>query len=245
MHNSAEFRLSITRALGDQLATALDELTPAPLNPLNLSAISPRPGVYQLYEDGRFVYVGKADNSLPSRLMEHLTKISGRLHVGHMTFTCIYVEEDLHAVAPEKLLIARYKGEGQAPWNNNGFGNNDPGKERDTTDFSKKPHHFDVMHPANLDWVCETITPGRYTAAHLLKRLKESLPYVFRYQQAPFHKEVVVDVTAERQTADELLQILGWAVSDADPAWQITALPGYVIMYPKKGPYPSARRVYP
>ncbi|MGC4761394.1 GIY-YIG nuclease family protein [Micromonospora sp. DT46] len=245
MHNSAEFRLSITRALGDQLAESLSMLTPAPLDPANIMAIAPRPGVYQLYEDGRFVYVGKADNSLPGRLAEHLAKISGRLHVGHMTFACLYVEEDLHAVAPEKLLIARYKGQGQAPWNNNGFGNNDPGKERDTTDLSKKPYHFDILHPANLDWVCETIMPGRYTAAHLLKSLKNALPYVFRYQQASFHKEVAVNVTSQRPTADQLFQCLARAISVVEPAWQITALPGYVIMYPKNGPYPSARRTYP
>ncbi|MGW0432342.1 GIY-YIG nuclease family protein [Micromonospora sp. NPDC003197] len=245
MFNSADFRLSITRALGDQLAESLEKLTPAPLDLASIAALAPRPGVYQLYEDDHFVYVGKADNSLPARLTEHFTKIAGRLHVGRMTFACLYVEEDLHAVAPEKLLIARYKGEGQAPWNNNGFGNNDPGKERDTTDFSKKPRHFDVLHSANLDWVCDTIMPGRYTADHLLKSLKEALPYVFRYQQAAFHKEVTVEVMSRRPTADELFQSLAWAIADVEPTWQITALPGYVILYPKKGPYPSARRTYP
>jgi len=245
MVNYAEFRLSITRALGDQLAESLNELKPAALNLANIAALAPRPGVYQLYEDDHFVYVGKADKSLPVRLAEHFTKVSGRLSVGRMTFACLYVEEDLHAVAPEKLLIARYKGRGQAPWNNNGFGNNDPGKERDTTDFYKKKHHFDVLHPVNLDWVCDKIIPGPYSATQLLKALKDALPYVFRYQQDPLHENVTVDVFSRRPTADELFQSLGLAIASIDPAWQITALPGYVIMYPKKGPYPSARRTYP
>ncbi|MFI6229906.1 GIY-YIG nuclease family protein [Micromonospora echinospora] len=244
MANSAEFRLSITRALGDQLAESLSKLAPAPLDLPGITGLAPRPGVYQLYEDDTFVYVGKADNFLPGRLMEHFTKLSGRLHVGRMTFACLYVEEDLHAVAPEKLLIARYKGKGQAPWNNNGFGNNDPGKERDTTDFSKKPNHFDVLHPANLDWVCDGIGPGRYTVDKLLKRLKDDLPYVFRYQRAAFHKDLAVDVTCWNPTADELFRKIASTVAVANPLWQITALPGYVIMYPKSGPYPSARRIY-
>jgi len=29
------------------------------------------------------------------------------------------------------------------------------------------------------------------------------------------------------------------------PAWQITALPGYVIMYQERRDYPSARKIYP
>ena len=245
MSNRGEFRLSITRALGDQLATALNELSPAPLDWTHIKALARRPGVYQLYEDDSFVYVGKADSSLQDRLAEHLTKISGRLEVGAMTFCCLYVEEDLHAVAPERLLIARYKGGGQVAWNNNGFGNNDPGKERDTTDFSKKPDHFDVLHPANLDWLCDDITPGSYSVAELLQALKDALPYVFRYQRSVFHKEILTRVTPGTNTADQLFRLVATAVSDVEPDWQITALPGYVIFYPRKGPYPSARRVYP
>ena len=34
------------------------------------------------------------------------------------------------------------------------------------------------------------------------------------------------------------------AIAEALPGWQVTALPGYVIMYPENRTYPSARRVY-
>src|SRR5689334_7795740 len=72
-----DFKLSITKALGDQLAYALGQLGRASLTEENLEILSERPGVYQLYLNGDFVYVGKADKSLPERLRNHLTKLSG------------------------------------------------------------------------------------------------------------------------------------------------------------------------
>lgn len=242
MPHAGEFRLSITRALGDQLAEALSWLTPEPLEQTQLNRLLPRPGVYQLYEDTQLVYVGKADTSLPDRLMKHHRKIEARLNVGAMGFTCIYVDEDLHAVAPERLLINRYRSGGGLPWNGNGFGSNDPGRNRDETVFEST--HFDSLHPANLDWICEDIEPGVYAAAELLRTVKAALPYVFRYQSADFHHDIQVTLRDVTPTADELFTLLGGAVAAEDDRWQITALPGYVIMYPRSGPYPSAQRIY-
>ncbi|MEV4414000.1 Eco29kI family restriction endonuclease [Catellatospora sp. NPDC049609] len=242
MPASAEFRLSITRALGDQLGEALAELTPAPLTPDQINKIAGRPGVYQLYQDGDLVYIGKAEKSLPHRLREHYEKVSGRRSVGRMTFTCLYVDEDLHAVAPETLLIRRHKGDGKAVWNHNGFGLHDPGKQRDTTVV--KPTHFDALYPINLDWVCEDIEPGAYTADVLLARVKETLPYLFRYQADDIHKTIKVELRDTTPTADELFTLLASAITDVDARWQITALPGYVIMYPSKGPYPNPLAIY-
>src|SRR5689334_4898102 len=54
-----DFRLSITKALGDQLAAALEKLGRAPLDEQHLKALDERPGVYQLYINEKFVYVGK------------------------------------------------------------------------------------------------------------------------------------------------------------------------------------------
>jgi hypothetical protein len=170
-------------------------------------------------------------------------KLTGRENVGAMTFVCLYVDEDLHAVAPERLLITQYRGGGQVPWNTGGFGSNDPGQRRDTTSF--EADHFDSLHPARLHWVCDTIAAGRYAADELLTALKEALPYLFRYQAAAFHRDMAVEVPHDGPTADELFQAIGQAVAAYDDRWQITALPGYVIMYPSHGPYPSARKTYP
>ncbi|MFG2182099.1 GIY-YIG nuclease family protein [Streptomyces abikoensis] len=115
-----DFRLSITKALGDQLAEALTTLGRAPLNEENLSKLEERPGVYQLYVNDAFVYVGKADRKhkgLPGRLRNHLRKLSGRgnLDLADVTFSCLYVDEDFSALAPEQLLINHYKERGRDP----------------------------------------------------------------------------------------------------------------------------------
>ncbi|HEU0238939.1 MAG TPA: Eco29kI family restriction endonuclease [Micromonosporaceae bacterium] len=242
MTASDEFRLSITRALADQLADGLARLVAAPLDMDQINGLRSRPGIYQLYEDGMLVYVGKAEASLRSRLAKHYHKLVGRENVGSMTFAALYVHEDLHAVAPERLLIDRYRAAGQAPWNNKGFGSNDPGQNRDETQFEND--HFDSLHPARLDWVCNDIAAGTYSVSDLLERVKHTLPYTFRYQTARFHADLTVEISTDSPTSDQLFQAIGNTVAAYDDRWQITALPGYVIMYPRHGPYPSARKIY-
>lgn len=244
MSASGEFRLSITRALADQLADGLAALDPDPLDPVYIGRVDPKPGVYQLYENGTLIYVGKAQVSepLPKRLRQHYDKLSGRLGIGTMTFTCLYVHEDMQAVSPEQLLINKYRGEGKAAWNFMGFGSKDPGKERDTTRIDAG--HFDAVHPINLDFVCADITAGTYVVEDLLKLVKRELPFLFRYQSAAFHRQLEVEIVEDAPTADELFDALGAVIAHADPEWRITALPGYVIMYPKDGPYPHALRTY-
>ncbi len=131
--NAAEFKLSITRALTEQLEEALGKLTPEPLTLTALDALKPRSGVYQLFHNGALVYIGKDAKSLPRRLAQHRRKVSGRtgIDVADMSFTFLYVDEDMDAVAPETQLIKRSKAVGVAQWNANGFGNKDPGGSRD------------------------------------------------------------------------------------------------------------------
>jgi len=56
------------------------------------------------------MYVGKVASSLQDRLFQHLWKLSGRtgLDPKNVRFVWFYVDENLGAVAPEKLLIKRY-----------------------------------------------------------------------------------------------------------------------------------------
>ncbi|MGW2227124.1 Eco29kI family restriction endonuclease [Streptomyces formicae] len=247
LENHAEFKLSITKALGDQLAAALDELAPAPLTMANLQRLSPLPGVYQLYKNDELVYVGKAEKSLPKRVEKHFRKISGRRNIAieEMSFTCLYVDEDFGAVAPERLLINKHRGQGEVPWNYNGFGNNDPGKRRDTTVV--EAGHFDRLYPINLEYTFPNpVTAAasgevESTLAELLATTKAALPYVFRYEGTKAFDEIRVQLTAGHLSADEALR----AISEHTPApWQVTALPGYVIMYSKTEDYPSGTRYY-
>ncbi|KOV89035.1 GIY-YIG nuclease family protein [Nocardia sp. NRRL S-836] len=236
------FRLSITKALGDQLAEALKGLDHAPLTEECLAAVEERPGVYQLYLGGEFVYVGKADNSLRGRLANHLRKLRGRRHIDitEMSFSCLYVAEDFSALAPEKLLIKRYKDSGGIPWNNNGFGNKDPGRQRDTTILKK--NHFDLTYPINLDLPVTGLSAGEVTLSNFLKRLKSGLPYNFRYVEPPKSHSTVLRIPQGPLSADIAFRLLSRAVPES---WQVSALMGYVIMYgdaPSK--YGSAWRYY-
>ncbi|WP_340559754.1 Eco29kI family restriction endonuclease [Streptomyces sp. GSL17-111] len=245
--NYAEFKLSITKALGDQLAEHLASLTRAPLTEENLSKLPPLKGVYQLYRHGKLVYIGKADKSLPQRLNKHLKKLSGRENtdIDQITFTALSVDEDFNAVTPEELLIKKHQGAGEAPWNYNGFGINDPGQNRDTTYF--EPSHFDQQYPARLDWLVEGLPVGKVDLKKLLQDVKEKLPYVFRY--AHYRDKYKIQVYADREvtleksamTADEIFRLVSAQLSSP---WEIMVLPGYVVMYPKKMRSESARRYY-
>lgn len=237
-----DFTLSITKALGDQLAAALDGLDRAPLAEENIARIKEKPGVYQLYLKGEFVYVGKADKSLPARLRNHLRKMSGRRNVSlaEMAFSCLYVAEDFSALAPERLLISHHKGMGDIPWNNNGFGNKDPGRQRDSTVL--KQNHFDVMYPIDLDRPIEGLQAGEMTLQALLETIKAGLPYNFRYGKSAEFKTRRVHVRAAGMTADEVFRLIS---AEIPTKWQVTALMGYVIMYDDSPTaYRSAWRYY-
>jgi hypothetical protein len=243
---SADFKLSITRALADQLADALSRLNAAPLTSEQLSALQQRPGVYELFVRGRRVYVGKASVSVPARLGNHLRKLSGRRDIvlSDMSFQCLYVDEDLDAAAPEKMLIKKYRDQRDqdgAPWNTNGFGNKDPGRNRDHS--LVKANHFDAEHPINLGVRIESVAPGSYPARTYLRTVKAGLPFNLRFDTRSAHarqdySSSTVHVAPGELTARDLIRL----AIDALPAgWQATALPGYVILYHEDVAYASAR----
>ncbi|MEU2746688.1 GIY-YIG nuclease family protein [Streptomyces collinus] len=254
---SNQFRLSITKALGDQLAEELDKLTPAPLTQDNLDELdrravienlASRSGVYQLYRqteqdpEPKLVYVGKAEKPLYQRLGNHLKKISGRIGISldEMTFKCLFVAEDFTAVAPEKLLIKQYRKDGHIPWNTNGFGNKDPGRNRDRTVLKK--NHFDVLFRIDLGREVVGLAAGGQTLESLLAQIKNGLPYNFRYEESGIYQDVTVSVPPGPMTADQAFRLVAANLPDG---WQVAALMGYVIMYhDAQADYASAWRYY-
>jgi hypothetical protein len=239
---SAQFRLSITQAFSDQLSGTIGDLRPAPLDYPALAKLEALPGVYQLYRHGTLVYVGKADRSVPDRLGHHLRKISGRQNIAlaEMTFTCLYVAEDMSAVAPEKLLVKRYQAEGKATWNTSGFGGRDPGRRRDTTKVAAA--HFDAFYPIDLDAEVY-FQAGQTTMKRFLQLVKDSLPYIFRYDRALVGKTGLatssVLVEDGQLTARQAFHLV---LMGLPAGWQLSALPGRVILYqePKPDVYDSA-----
>ncbi len=243
---SAEFKLSITRALADQLADALSRLHPAPLTSERLSVLQQRPGVYELFWRGERAYVGKASASVPARLGNHLRKLSGRMDIvlSDMTFQCLYVDEDLDAAAPEKMLIKKYRDQRDhdgAPWNTNGFGNKDPGRNRDHS--LVKANHFDAEHPINLCVRVESVAPGSYPVRTFLRAVKAGLPFNLRFDTRSAHarqdySDSRIQVASGELTARDLIRL---AIGALPEGWQATALPGYVIFYHEDETYASAR----
>jgi hypothetical protein len=240
---SAEFKLSITRALADQLADALSRLHPAPLTSERLSALQQRPGVYELFVRDRRVYVGKASASIPARLGNHLRKLAGRMNIvlGEVSFQCLYVDEDLEAAAPEKMLIKKYKDQGGAPWNTNGFGNKDPGRNRDHS--LVKANHFDAEYPINLGVPVGSVEPGSYPARTYLRAVKAGLPFNLRFDTRSAHARQdysgsTAQVPPGELTARDLIRL---GIGALPEGWQATALPGYVILYHEDATYASAQ----
>jgi len=238
MSNVAEFQLSVTRALRDQLLDALGLLDTAPLTEANLAIVDSRPGVYQLFVNERLVYVGKAARNLCERLDQHRKKLSGRRSnlLDFASFKCVYVSEDMDAIAPETMLIAHYRQSGEAPWNFNGFGNKDPGKERDTS--LVKADHFDSLYQIDLDLdLGFRVTDGEPLAS-AMKRFKGLLPYVFRFHAVPGHLKAT-------RPSDGPTSVRDWLAYFAEALpenWSVVALPGYVIAYPNKEPEQFASR---
>ncbi|WP_433563213.1 caspase, EACC1-associated type [Nocardia sp. CA-151230] len=215
-----------------------------------LSRLDDRPGVYQIYlksADGERdrVYVGKSDRSVPERLLNHRRKIEGRrnIDISDVSFNYLLLDDDLSYVAPEFLLLRRSHKLGETlPWNNAGFGNKDPGRQRDITRL--KSGHFDALYPIDLSWSVRTDGQAELISVDsLLVQLKSELPYVFRYGLRDRALEnVLVELPQGDLSADGAFRLLAEALGDS---WQITALLGYVVMYQERDrQYPSAFRYY-
>lgn len=253
---SNQFKLSITEALSTQLYAALDRLEPAPLTQENLDTLARQAeklglpsmsGVYQLFrqESGKereLTYVGKADQPLPKRLGDHLYKLSGRvgISIDEMSFRCLFVEEDLSSVFPERMLIKRHLKTGNIVWNNRGFGINDPGRERDTT--KNKENHFDLEFPIDLSRKAVRLTSGPQSLQSVLQAVKNGIPFNFRFQRLAAFRDRLVAAPKGDMTVDEAFRFIAQNLSGG---WQISALVGWAIMYDDgHKAYPSAFRYY-
>ncbi len=192
-------------------------------------------GVYQLFHKKALVYVGQA-RSLKKRLAEHYKKISGRrnIDVADMDFKCLYVHPNWTALAPEDALIKHHRRVGKAcPWNGNGFGPHDPGRNREDT--NKPIQGFDKLFPIRDDWPCSWVKVGEYGAFDLLTVLKKRLPFLLRFEMAapkskkphPDYLTAKVKVPADALPAKELLRLIAKSLN----GWQATKFPGHMILY--------------
>jgi hypothetical protein len=240
MGATSRFDIDIKSALTAQLLAAFEALTPAALNVDELSNVEAEPGVYELFQSGTLVYVGKTDGSMRKRLSEHMEKVSGRKNISldEMTFNALYVGPNWTALAPETNLIKHYRSEGASAWNGNGFGIHDPGRNREET--NKPPDGFDAQYPIREAWTCDWIEAGEHNASALLRSLKAGLPYLLRYKTTgtvsaghPGYNDLEIPVPKTAMPAIELLELITGHL----PGWQATQFPGHFILYEEEADY--------
>jgi len=244
----ANFELDLVAALAEQLEAALGKLSPATLGGDSVDQLDARQGVYALYRRDNLVYIGKAE-TLKGRLQEHRFKLSGRqnITVEEMKFSALYVSSNWTAFAPEESLIKHFRRLGYCEWNGNGFGPHDPGRNRELTD--KRPDGFDMQFPIQDTYKVESVRAGRYRVLELLVLLKDSLPYLLRYEIEKgergkghyrrghaAYNDVVVDIQRDGMTAKEILKTIADSLG-----WQATVFPSHMILYNESRHYKFGR----
>lgn len=239
-----EFEFDLPEALLSSLVEVFGAMAAAPLISENVNEVPEAQGVYQLLLADEVVYIGKTDAEagLRKRLERHARTIQHRhnLNPNSVKFKAVRVYV-FTAMDLEAQLIRHYSVTGQLPWNNSGFGSNDPGRERDTTNI--KPEGFDSLYPIDIDRQVELLSLNNTSAADVLNALRGALPYTLRVQTAARgsrrpHPELVaaqVNISSEISTTRQIIE----AVLKSIPAgWQATALAGRIIMYREATEYP-------
>jgi hypothetical protein len=242
------FEFDLPSALLEQLMTVLDTMEDAPLDNNNVTRIPEAQGVYQIFHRSELVYVGKTDAEagLRRRLERHSRKTRHRngLDPAEVSFKAVQILV-FSAMDLETALIRRYAERGTAtPWNNSGFGSNDPGRERDTTKFQEG--HFDVDYPADIDRLLDFSINRKAPAIEILNALKSNVPYVIRFQRNARQPHPDLQKVIEiPHSACSTREVISAVTHQLDEGWQATALPGYVILYKESRIYPSGDIIFP
>lgn len=243
-----ELEFDLPKALIASLVSLLDSMPSEPLTPFAVAEVGNEQGVYQLFFDGQLVYIGKTDAEagLQARLKRHARKILGRrgLDPARVTFKAVRIFV-FTAMDLEQSLIAHYILHSGNSWNSSGFGANDPGRERDTTKLAE--NHFDRKFPIDLNVATEIeLSSALPTASEVLFALKQTVPYLIRFQNSGGRsRKPHVDLDTMKVALPPkplTVEIVLRAVKNAlGASWQITALPGYVILYKESTHYVEGR----
>ncbi|MBB3399697.1 GIY-YIG nuclease family protein [Rhizobium sp. BK060] len=243
------FELDLMRAVMNQIIPAVDAMSSTPLTLTNALELPEAQGVYLLLHNGQIRYVGKTDAEagLRTRMARHSRKFEQRLNV-RPEDVCFKAAQILVLTAMdiESRVIAHYGSE----WNGSGFGSNDPGRERETT--NKPEQGFDAQFPIDIDIPLEILNPGTTSVHDALITLKDVLPYTLRYAvQLPAgrnkvgrhdyrvnpHPDMVTSrltVPARPMSVRETMQLI---VAALPQGWQATYFVSHVILYKESRTY--------
>ena len=221
-------------ALLEQVTNVFDGMTAAVLSENDTALIPNAQGVYQLFHCGRLVYVGKTDAEagLKQRLTRHAWTIKSRhnLRVADMAFKAVQVLV-FSAMDLETALIRHYRKQKRPPvWNGSGFGNNDPGRRRDTT--ALKQDGFDALYPINIELELLANWAAGSSALTALAILSGSLPYTIRHEKtAAALQELELARPQPVGQPTSVREAISKICSALPTGWQATRLAGRVIIY--------------
>ena len=236
MHDLYNFHFLET--ISKQLVERLDSL---PLSILDDNSISElkvyqstnhaNQGVYILHLDGSPVYLGKAGD-VAERLRQHRNKLSGRLNVSmdKIGYKALILDKSMSTAANESVLIAMFRATHHGLWNGAGFGTKDPGKNRDTTE----PSRFDSEYPVNSAFGVYGIDDDE-TIASLFAKMKEKLPFVFRFELLGDIGNRRLDLRGVPRTAEALLRK---SISTFPPGWKGVVVSFGMVVYRTNNSYP-------
>lgn len=235
-----EFEFDLPTALLTSLVHEFERMNGAALLTANVQQIPEAQGVYQLLLRDEVVYIGKTDAEagLRKRLERHARTIQHRqnLSSSDITFKAVRVFV-FTAMDLETQLIRYYK---NTAWNNSGFGSNDPGRERDTTNI--KPQGFDALFPIDIDQSLVFELPSHAPADKIIAELKTALPYTFRVQTAEkkarkAHQEIEEAMVTIPEPPYTVRSLVSAILAALPPGWQATVLAGRIIMYKESREY--------
>jgi hypothetical protein len=233
----ADFELDLVSALKENLPPVFNGIAPVSLVRTNVDCLpSGAQGVYMLLEKNAPVYFGKTDatHGFKDRLTRHAESIQQRkfLNPADISFKCVRIMV-FTVISVESAMIKTFGADAGLSWQNWGFGSNDPGHNRE----NQKASVFDKKYPVDIDIPMPTVVAGTYNAAALLSKLKDELPYVFRYDTSTAQNELDLNIALpDAPSMRDILQTLVRAV----PGWVATHFPGRVILYPEPTGYPEA-----
>jgi hypothetical protein len=233
----AEFELDIPKVMRTELPKYFDALAAESLIEANIAKIPQNAqGAYMLFLNDALVYVGKTDAQagFRSRLSRHFHNIQHRkyLNPGDVGFKAIRIFVFSNFDLETMLIEEAGKKLGRPAWNFSGFGSNDPGRNRE----NQEPAKFDTDYPVDIDRSIDFIEPGTHKLLDVIFRLKDGLPYLFRYDTGgrnyrSGHPEMEIGDVIIPIGNITTRSVINAIVANLSPNWQVTVLPNRIILY--------------
>ncbi len=231
----AEFEIDIEEILRRTLPAFFEQIPQAPLTARSVAEVPQgAKGAYLLLHDGAVVYAGKTDtrHGFRDRLGRHSESVQHRVNLdpAKMAFKAVRIMV-FSAFDVEAILIAetRTATPGALPWNDSGFGSNDPGRRRD----GQEPAKFDKWFPVDIDRPLD-IPTGDQSVGDALRATKSAVPYLIRFQD---HAELQARMEVPDDHTSTMRSILKAAVAALPKGWQATVLHGRVVLYQEHRDY--------